>query len=374
MLDAGLRRRYEQIMNNDAPPPLRNRGRGARSNRGSRYEPVDRALEDDGWGGLEPAPPLRTHTHPLTPRSVITYNASPDLAFDRTINPYKGCEHGCVYCYARPNHAYWGYSPGLDFETQIFTKPNAAALLRRELAKPRYRPAPIVVGGDTDPYQPVERAMGTTRAILEVLAQTRHPVAIVTKSALVLRDLDLLAPMARDGLAAVAVSVTTLDRRLARAMEPRAATPARRLETIRALAAAGVATRIMTAPIIPGLNDAEMEALLSAGAEAGAREAGYVLLRLPLEIKDLFEEWLADARPDAARRVMSLVRQTRDGAAYDSRWFVRGRGAGPYAELIAQRFRAATRRLSLDQGTRALRTDLFRPPRGDGQGDLFAPP
>ncbi len=358
-------------MNREALPPARTRGRGARSNRASRYEPVESAPTDDGWGGLEQAAAPRTETRPLTPRSLITYNASPDLGFDRTINPYKGCEHGCVYCYARPNHAYWGYSPGLDFETKIFTKPNAAALLRRELAKPGYAPAPIVLGGDTDPYQPLERTMGTTRAIMEVLAETRHPVAIVTKSALVARDLDLLGPMAEAGLAAVAVSVTTLERRLARAMEPRAATPMRRLETIAALAAAGVPTRMMTAPIIPGLNDHEVEALLQAGADAGAREAGYVLLRLPLEIKDLFEEWLADARPAAARRVMSLVRQTRGGDAYDSRWFIRGRGVGPVADLIAQRFRAATRRLGLNRDGAPLRTDLFRPPRVDGQGDLF---
>lgn len=353
------------------PEPLR-RGRGARSNVGSRYEPVDRQPIDDGWEASEAPVSPRTQTRALRARSLITYNSSPDLNFDRTINPYKGCEHGCIYCYARPKHAYLGYSPGLDFETLIFTKPDAPALLKRELAKPRYRPAPIILGGDTDPYQPVEREMGTTRAILETLLEARHPVGIVTKSALILRDLDVLTGLARENLVKVAVSVTTQDRALARAMEPRAAAPGRRLETIAGLTDAGIPVRIMTAPMIPGLNDHEMEDLLAAGAARGATSAGWVLLRLPLEIKDLFEEWLADARPDAARRIMGLVRATRGGEAYDSQWFTRGRGAGPYADVLGQRFAAAVRRWGLDQPEAPLRVDLFRRPRVDGQGDLFA--
>ncbi len=352
------------------PTHLR-RGRGALSNRASRYEPHDHVPTDDGWQGLAAQTSRPTRLHPLTPRRLITYNTSPDLGFDRTINPYKGCEHGCIYCYARPNHAYLGYSPGLDFEREIFTKPDAAALLRRELAKPGYRPGTIVVGGDTDPYQPAERTLETTRAILRVLHNARHPCALITKSALILRDIDLLAPMAAAGLAGVAVSVTTLDADLARAMEPRAAIPTRRLQAIADLAAAGIPVRVMAAPMIPGLNDAELEDVLTAAQSAGARSAGYVLLRLPLEIKDLFQEWLAEARPTAAKRVLTLMRDTRGGALYDARWGVRGRGEGPYAALLARRFAVATRRLGLDAAHAPLRTDLFRPPSLDGQGDLF---
>ncbi|MCG8440405.1 MAG: PA0069 family radical SAM protein [Caulobacterales bacterium] len=347
-------------------------GRGARSNRASRFEPVGREAFDDGWSEPERgAAALRTELAPFAARRAITYNASPDLSFDRTINPYKGCEHGCVYCYARPAHAYLGLSPGLDFESRIFWKKDAARLLERELAAPRYRPAMLVIGGDTDPYQPAERESRVTRSILEVLAACRHPCAIVTKSPLILRDLDLLAPMAADGLFGAAVSVTTLDRSLARAMEPRAATPARRLEAIAGLAEAGVPVRVMTAPMIPGLNDAELEAILAAARDAGATQAGYVLLRLPREIADLFQEWLADTRPAAAGKVMSLLRGARGGAAYTHQWFERGRGRGPYADLLAQRFAAAARRLGLSLGGEPLRVDLFRPPRADGQGDLF---
>ena len=350
-------------------------GRGARTNRASRYEPVETSAFDDGWGETDPpAAPIKTEIRPLTARSIVTKNTSPDINFDRTINPYKGCEHGCIYCYARPNHAYLGYSPGLDFESRIFWKPGAADRLEQELARPNYRPALMVIGGDTDPYQPVEKRLGVTRSLVEVLSACRHPVALVTKSALVLRDLDLLAPMAADGLAGVAVSITTLDRTLARAMEPRAATPERRLEAIKRLAAAGIPVRVMAAPMIPGLNDHELEAILEQAAHAGATQAGFVLIRLPLEIKDLFGEWLEAHSPERAKKVMSLIRQTRGGAAYETDWFTRGRGRGPIAELLSQRFNKAVGRLGLAVNSFPLRTDLFRRPRLDGQADLFDSP
>ena len=354
-------------------PNIAARGRGAGSNVSGRYESREREAFDDGWtGDDEPPAPLRTTVTPEKARTIITRNDSPDVGFDRSINPYRGCEHGCIYCYARPAHAYMGLSPGLDFESRLFFKPNAAALLTRELAKSSYSPATIHIGGNTDPYQPQERVLRVTRQVLEVLAEHRHPLSIITKSGMITRDLDVLGPMGRAGLARAAISVTTLDRRLARVMEPRAATPERRLAAVRALAEAGVPTVVMFAPVIPGLNDQELESILKRAAEAGAIGAGYVALRLPLEIKDLFREWLEARLPDRAARVMSLVRQMRGGNDYDAKWGQRMRGEGPIAELIGQRFRNAKRRFGLDTTTPALDTSQFHvPPRQGDQLDLF---
>ena len=339
------------------------KGRGAVSNAAGRYEPAERLAVDDGWGSADAEPPpLRTTVGIDATRRIIATNDSPDIPFDQSINPYRGCEHGCVYCFARPTHAWLGLSPGLDFESKLFAKPEAAALLDRELRNPRYRCRPIAMGTNTDPYQPVERQMQVTRRILEVLSAFQHPVTIVTKSTLVLRDLDLLAPMAAKGLAAVAVSVTTLDRGLARRMEPRAATPERRLETIRGLAAAGIPAGVMAAPMIPALNDWELERILEASVAAGATTAGYVVLRLPLEIEGLFQEWLAEHEPGRAAHVMSIVREMRGGKAYDSRWGKRMRGTGVHAELLASRYALATRRLGLTKRDWRLDTSQFRPP------------
>jgi DNA repair photolyase len=352
------------------------KGRGAVTNRPGRYEPGDRPREDDGWNiGAELAGERPKTTVTLdASRRVIARNESPDLGFDRSINPYRGCEHGCVYCFARPSHAWLGLSPGLDFETRLFAKPGAADRLREELTEPRYRPAVMALGTNTDPYQPVERRLGITRRILEVLAECRHPVSIVTKSALVLRDLDILSTMAKDGLATVTISVTTLDAALARKMEPRAPAAARRLEAIRALADAGIPAGALVAPVIPAINDMEIERILDAVSAAGATSAGYVLLRLPLEIKDLFDEWLAAHYPQRAARVMALIRDTRSGGTYDSRFGIRMKGEGPYAEMIKRRFALACRRLDLDRRRIELRTDLFCPPtlRPDPQLSLFA--
>lgn len=342
--------------------PRRLKGRGAVSNASGRYEPHTRVLMDDGWGAEDGLPPLKTEVLTDTSRTIVTRNNSPDISFEQSINPYKGCEHGCVYCFARPTHAYLGFSPGVDFETKIFAKPNAAELLARELSRPGYVPKVIAIGTNTDPYQPVEKRMRVMRSLLEVLHEFRHPVGIVTKSALVLRDLDILAPMAELGLAKVALSVTTLDRELARAMEPRASTPPRRLEAIRGLREAGVPAGVMFAPVIPALNDEEMENVLAAAAEAGARSAGYVLLRLPLEIKDLFREWLAKNAPGRAAHVMSLVRSMRGGKDYDSAWHTRMRGTGPYAQMIARRFQIAVRRNGLNAPSRPLDLSKFRRP------------
>jgi DNA repair photolyase len=351
-------------------PDLPRKGRGAVSNRPGRYERGDRPREDDGWS--DPAddddlPPLATTVTIDATRSAIAWNESPDLGFDRSINPYRGCEHGCVYCFARPTHAWLGLSPGLDFETKLFAKPEAPRLLAEELAKPGYKPALMALGTNTDPYQPIERQMKITRGVLETLAAFNHPVGIVTKSALVLRDVDILAPMARKGLASVTLSVTTLDRDLARNLEPRAATPPRRLETIRRLAEAGVPVGVLAAPMIPALNDAEMEAIFEASAEAGATAAGYVLLRLPLEIKDLFAEWLAAHAPGKAQHVLSLVRQTRRGNLYVDEFGERMRGHGPYAELLQRRCKLALKRLGLEHRRVKHRTDLFQVPPHKGQ-------
>jgi len=345
----------------------RRRGRGARSNHSGRFEAEQRADFDDGWEGLADLDAVKTEVREEPARTIITRNDSPDISFDRSINPYRGCEHGCVYCYARPTHCFLGHSAGLDFETKLYAKPDAAKLLERELAHPRYQPATIALGTNTDPYQPIERERMITRAILEVLEATSHPVGIVTKSALVVRDIDILARMAERGLAKVALSVTTLDKRIARAMEPRASTPARRLEAVRSLSEAGVPTAVMVAPVIPGLTDAEIERILETVRDAGATEAGYVLLRLPLEIKELFREWLATELPDRANRVIHLMQSMHGGRDYDSEFGVRQRGRGPYAEQIAQRFRLAAKRLGLNRQRHALRTDLFRAPVLAGQ-------
>ena len=353
---------------------LVHKGRGTLSNAVGRFEPHQRAAIDDGWGSAdEPALPLETSLIEDTTRTIIARNQSPDIPFDRSINPYRGCEHGCVYCFARPTHAYLGLSPGLDFESRLFYKPRAAELLRGELSKPSYRCQPMALGTNTDPYQPIERKLAITRQILEVLAEFNHPVTIVTKGALVQRDIDILAPMAARRMARVAVSITTLDRTLARRMEPRAATPERRLETIRALSEAGIPASVMAAPMIPGLNDHELEAILEAARDHGASAAGWVLLRLPLEIKDLFTEWLETNAPLRARHVLSLVRDTRHGKHNSAEWGERMRGDGAYADLIGQRFRLALKRLGLDQRERTpLDVSQFRPPpkKGD-QLSLF---
>jgi DNA repair photolyase len=345
--------------------PVVRKGRGAISNAAGRFEPATHVAIDDGWGNADAdPPPLDTQYLRDTSKTVIARNNSPDIGFDRSINPYRGCEHGCVYCFARPTHAYLGLSPGLDFESRIFVKEDAPALLRAELSKPSYKPRPIALGVNTDAYQPIERKLGLTRRILEVLYEFRHPVTLITKSALIQRDLDILGAMARDHLASAAVSVTTLDRGLARKMEPRAATPARRLETIAALSGAGIPTAVMAAPMIPALNDSELENILDAAVERGACSAGYVLLRLPLELGGLFEEWLEANVPGKAKHVMSLVKQSRDGKAYQSEWGTRMTGTGPYAEMLRIRHEAACHRLGLDKkrDSRRLDCSLFRVP------------
>jgi len=345
----------------------RRRGRGAGVNPSGRYEPTSRHVFDDGWESLEELPPFKTEVQVEKPRTIITRNESPDISFDRSINPYRGCEHGCVYCFARPTHAYMGLSPGLDFESKLFAKPDAARMLERELAKDGYQPRTIAIGTNTDPYQPIEKQYRIMREVLEVLEAHGHPVGIVTKSALVVRDIDILSRMAERGLAKVAMSVTTLDRHLARNMEPRAATPTRRLEAIRQLTEAGIPTSVMVAPIIPGLTDQEMERILDSGRNAGAREAGYVLLRLPLEVAPIFKDWLLRHYPDRYRHVMSLVRSMRDGKDYDSDWGKRMKGSGPYAWQIGRRFEIAARKLGLNMEKRPLRNDLFVAPERAGK-------
>jgi DNA repair photolyase len=363
-----------------ALPPLARRGRGAGLNPPVRFERTAREAFDDGWGTLEAAfadlPPLPTTLTPDRAKSALAWNDSPDIGFDRAVNPYRGCEHGCVYCYARPSHAYLGLSPGLDFETRLLFKPEVAALLEKELRKPGYVAKPIALGSNTDPYQPVERTLKLTRQVLEVLDRFDHPVTIVTKSAGVLRDMDILAGMAQRNLVRVCLSVTTLDARLARIMEPRAAAPERRLAAIRHLSEAGIPAAVLAAPMIPGVNDAELETILERAAAAGATSGGYVLLRLPHEIKQLFEDWLTRHMPDRAARVLSLIRQTRGGALYDSRFGVRQKGTGAYADLLAQRFAVAARRLNLERrggGTAALDCSRFRVPPAAGAGAGAAP-
>jgi len=339
----------------------RRRGRGAGVNPSGRFEPVSRHVFDDGWSTFEELPPFKTEVQVEKPRTIITRNESPDISFDRSINPYRGCEHGCVYCFARPTHAFMGLSAGLDFESKLFAKPDAAKLLDRELSKEGYQPRSIAIGTNTDPYQPVEKQWRIMREILEVLEARNHPVGIVTKSALVTRDVDILGRMAERGLAKVALSITTLDRKLARTMEPRAATPSKRLEALKLLSEAGIPVSVMVAPIIPGLNDPEIERILDSAYAAGAREAGYVMLRLPLEVSPIFKDWLLRHYPDRFRHVMSLVRSMRDGKDYDSEWGKRMKGSGPYAWQIGRRFEIAAKRLGFNLEKRHLRNDLFVP-------------
>ena len=353
--------------------PRSARGRGAVSNATGRFESMTTESFDDGWTVDDEAPAtLRTTITPEAARTIITSNDSPDVGFDRSINPYRGCEHGCIYCYARPAHAYMGLSPGLDFESKLFFKPEAGRLLERELSRKSYEPKVIHIGGNTDPYQPQERRLRVTRQVLEVMRRFHHPLSIISKSSLIARDTDILGPMGAAGLARAAISITTLDRSLARCMEPRAATPERRLWAVRQLTAAGLPTVVMFAPVIPGLNDHELEGVLQRAAEAGATGAGYVVLRLPLEIKDLFREWLESNRPDRASRVMSLVRQMRGGKDYDTQWGKRMKGEGPIAELIGRRFAIAKRRFGLDAARTPLDLTQFRVPAKMGdQLDLF---
>jgi DNA repair photolyase len=339
--------------------PERNRGRSAGINPTGRFEPITRHVFDDGWETLEDLPPFKTEVQVEKPRTIITRNDSPDISFDRSINPYRGCEHGCVYCFARPTHSYMGLSPGLDFESKLFAKRDAAKLLDKELSKEGYQPRTIAIGTNTDPYQPIEKQWRIMREILEVLDARSHPVGIVTKSALVTRDIDILSRMAERGLAKVALSVTTLDRVLARTMEPRASTPTKRLEAIRQLSDAGIPASVMVAPIVPGLTDQEIEKILDAARAAGAQDAGYVLLRLPLEVSPIFKDWLLRHYPDRYRHVMSLIRSMRDGKDYDSEWGKRMRGTGPYAWQIGRRFEIAARRLGFNAKRTSLRTDLF---------------
>jgi DNA repair photolyase len=341
----------------------RRRGRGTLSNASGRYEPIARIAFDDGWQSLEELPPFATTVSVDATRKIITRNTSPDISFDRSINPYRGCEHGCVYCFARPTHAYLGLSSGLDFESKLFVKPDAPALLEKELSAPGYEPRTIAIGTNTDPYQPVERKHQVMRGILEVLERAGHPVGIVTKSSLVLRDLDILARLAERNLVRGALSVTTLDAKLARTMEPRAATPSRRLEALRQLSAAGVPTSVMVAPIIPAINDADIERILDAASVAGVQGAGYVLLRLPLEVRDLFVEWLNAHYPDRAAHVMKLIRDMRGGKDYDSTFGERMKGTGPYAWMVGRRFETACERLGLNRHKTPLTTAHFRSPR-----------
>ncbi len=346
-------------------PDRHKRGRGAVSNRAGRFEPTqstafDPDLEDD-WERDEPNP-LRTEVSIETSRSIISRVPSPDMPFDRSINPYRGCEHGCIYCFARPTHAFLGLSPGLDFETKLTMKPDAPKLLRRALSARRYKPQPIAIGTNTDPYQPIEKKHKIMRGILEVLAEFNHPVTIVTKSALVVRDADILGPMGEKGLARVALSLTTLDAGLSRKMEPRAATPQRRLWALRQLSAAGCPTSVMLAPMIPAINDHEVEALIRAAAVSGAKGASYIVLRLPLEVRDLFVEWLEEHFPDRAKRVMRYVRELHGGKDYDPQWGKRLKGEGVYADLIRRRFQRAAAQHGLACENPPLRTDLFHPP------------
>jgi DNA repair photolyase len=341
----------------------RRRGRGAQSNASGRYEPLTRLPLDDGWDSLEALPPFATMVTVDATRKIITRNESPDIAFDRSINPYRGCEHGCIYCFARPTHAYLGLSPGLDFESKLFVKPDAPELLEREISASGYSPRTIAIGTNTDPYQPIERRYEVMRRILEVLERAGHPVGIVTKSNLILRDLDILSRMADRDLVKVALSVTTLDPKLARIMEPRAPTPARRLEALRKLGEARVPTSVMVAPIVPAINDAEIESILNAAAAAGVAGAGYVILRLPLEVRDLFREWLMANFPDRYRHVFKLIREMRGGKDYDSAWGRRMKGSGPYAWMIGRRFEIACEKLGLNTVKTKLTTEHFNPPR-----------
>jgi DNA repair photolyase len=354
--------------------PDAHKGRGAVSNRAGRFESLAVEPVDDGWGILdEPLPPLETKVLPEPAQSIITRNNSPDIPFDQSINPYRGCEHGCAYCFSRPSHAYVNLSPGLDFETKLFFKQDAALRLRQELNRRAYEPSPINLGANTDPYQPLEKKMGITRSILEVLTEAHHPVTIVTKSALVVRDLDILKTLAAEQLVRVFVSLTTLDDDLKRRMEPRASGPAARLAAISKLSSSGIPTGVMFAPVVPAINDHELEDVLAAAASAGAKTAGYLLLRLPGEVRDLFYEWLETHYPERANRVRNRIRELRGGRDNDPRFGHRMRGHGPWATLLRRRFEEACRRNGLQMGRSSpLSTDLFRPPnRAPGQMALF---
>lgn len=352
--------------------PHPHKGRGAVTNRDSRYSATSREAMDDGWTPQERIA-LRTTVTPEAAKTILSRNDSPDIPFDHSVNAYRGCEHGCIYCYARPSHAYLGLSPGLDFESRLFAKPDAAKLLRKELASKRYAPSPIALGANTDPYQPIERDWRITREVLDVLTECRHPVSITTKSALIERDLDLLADLAADRLVQVQISITTLDRNLARVLEPRAAAPQRRLQTIRRLGEAGIPVTLLMAPIIPALTDNEIETLLAEATAAGASQAGYILLRLPLELTELFREWLEVHAPLRASHVFSRLRDSHDGKSYRSEFGLRQSGSGAYADMIGQRFRLACKRNGLNQKmTLNLETGLFRPPVvGPVQTSLF---
>ena len=341
-------------------PDMR-RGRGANSNRSGRYD-LAKERVSDGWEMAEDTAPFQTEVSMEMARRIITFNRSPDLPFDRSINPYRGCEHGCVYCFARPTHSYLGLSPGLDFETRLIARPMAASLLARELSSPRYTPAPMALGTNTDPYQPIEKKHQITRECLKVLLEFQHPVAIVTKGTLVERDIDIIAELAGLGLARVGISLTTLDPELSRKMEPRAPSPQRRLSMIRRLTRAGIPVRVMTSPLIPGLTDHELETMLEAGKAAGADVASWIMLRLPAEVSDLWQDWLVENVPNRANRIMARLREMHGGRDYDARWGRRMRGEGPYADMIAKRFNIATRRLGLSQRSEPLRCDLFRVP------------
>jgi len=355
-----------------APADGRPAGRGAAGNPAVRFERTHRVAVDDGWGCDDALPVLRTEVRTERPRKVITRNSSPDLAFDRSINPYRGCEHGCIYCFARPSHAYLGLSPGLDFETRLIARPEAPKLLKRELAAPRYRPRMIAIGTNTDPYQPIERDLGIMRGLLEVLQAFNHPVGVVTKGTLIERDADILGPMGAAGMARAGVSVTTLDPDLARRMEPRAPAPARRLRMIERLVAAGCPVRVMVSPVVPGLTDHEVEAILTAARDAGATAASWIVLRLPNEVAGLFRDWLQRHYPDRAARVMGRLRELHGGEDYDFTWGKRLTGQGIWAELLAQRFTVTRRRLGLAHDLPPLRSDLFAvPPRPGDQLSLF---
>lgn len=354
------------------PPHLRIRARGAGSNRSGRYEAEARVPFHDGWEMQEEEVPLRTEVRSERPRSAITRNTSPDIPFDRSVNPYRGCEHGCIYCFARPTHAWLGLSPGLDFETRLIVRPEIAGVLATELRKPGYRPGVIAIGTNTDPYQPVEGTVQAMRRVLEVLSAFSHPVSIVTRGTLIERDIDLLAPMAERRLVKVGVSITTLDAGLARMMEPRAPAPERRLAVIRRLAAAGIPVRVMAAPVIPALTDHELEAILAAARGAGATTATALPLRLPREVAELFRDWVDTHLPDRAARIMGRVRDLHGGRDYDPQWGRRMRGQGPWAELLAARIRVACDRLGYRRDDPPLRTDLFHPPPRTGdQLELF---
>ena len=364
-VDADLTRR--SLVN-----PSRNRGRGAQSNNAGRFERTETIAFDDGWADTDPLPIFKTEEHIERARTIISRNKSPDLGFDRSINPYRGCEHGCAYCFARQSHAYLGHSAGIDFERDIYVKVNAAEVLRQEIAKPRYRAKPIAIGANTDPYQPAERKHKIMRDILKVLLEAKHPVTIVTKSALIARDIDLLTELGQQNLVSVAISITSLDHKLSRKLEPRASAPAKRLEALNLLSQAGIKTLVMAAPMIPAINDMELERILDAAAAQGAQAAGMILLRLPGEVRNIFREWLLRHYPNKVSHVLNLVRNTRGGRDNDPRFGSRMRGEGPYALLLRQRFEKATERYGLDRSLPTLATDLFSPPKqNSAQLSLF---